>query len=80
MRVILHRVADHVGHLVEPAVVHLPQAVQDATLHRLQSVVLVRDGALEDDVTRVVEEVVVVHPPNGNNVLHLPRVRALVFA
>ena len=72
--VVLHRVPDDVGHLVETAVVHLAQAVQDSALHRLQAVVLVRYGAFEDDVARVIEEVVVVHPPNGNDVLHLPRV------
>ena len=46
VRMVLHRVADDVGDLVETAVVHLAQAMQDPALHGLQPVVLVRDGAL----------------------------------
>ena len=80
MGVKLHRVADDVGHLVKAPVVHFTQAVQDAALDGLQSVVLVWDGTLKDDVARVIEEVVVVHPPNGNDVLHLPRFRGRFVA
>ena len=64
VRMILHRVADHVRDLVVAAVVQLVQRVHDAPLHRLQAVVDVRHRALEDDVARVVEEpvrVVLVH-------------------
>ena len=80
MRVVLHRVPDDVGHLVEPPIVHFPQAVKDAALNGLQAIVLVRNGAFENDVAGVIEEIVVVHPPNGNDVLHLSRLRSRVFA
>ena len=60
VRVELHRRADDVGDLVEAAVVHVPERVQDAALHRLQAVVDVRHRAVEDDVAGVVEEPVAV--------------------
>ena len=60
VRVKLHRRADDIGDLVEAAVVHVPEGVEDAALHRLQAVVDVRHGAVEDDVAGVVEEPVAV--------------------
>jgi hypothetical protein len=60
VRVELHRGADDVGDLVEAAVVHVPEGVEDAALDGLQAVVDVRDGAVEDDVARVVEKPVAV--------------------
>ncbi len=57
VRVILHAVAHHVGHLVELAVVHLHQRVKDAPLHGLEPVVQVRDGPVLDDVGRVFQKV-----------------------
>jgi hypothetical protein len=48
--------ADDVGDLVEAAVVHFLQRVEDAALDGLEAVVDVRDGALEDDVAGVVEK------------------------
>ena len=57
VRVQLHGFADHVGHLVEAAVVHVGERLQDAPLHRLEAVVGVRDGPLADDVGGVVEEI-----------------------
>ena len=53
----LHGLADDVGHLVELAVVHLVQGVEDAPLHRLAAVPQVGDGPVDDDVARVLEEV-----------------------
>src|SRR4030042_2049869 len=53
----LHRLADDVGDLVELAVVHLVQRVEDAALHGLAPVPQAGDGPVHDDVTRVVEEV-----------------------
>ena len=77
--VVLHRVADDVGHLVETAVVHFTQAVQNAPLHGFQAVVLVRHCTLEDDVTGVVEEVVVVHATDRDHPLHLSRFACAFF-
>ena len=57
VRVELHRVADDVGDLVEAAVVHLGQRRQDAPLHRLEAVAQIGDRAVEDDVARVLDEV-----------------------
>jgi len=57
VRVELHRLADHVGHLVVAAVVHLEERVQQAALHRLEAVAEVGDGAVEDGVAGVVDEV-----------------------
>ena len=67
MRVVLHGVADDIGDLVEPPIVHFVEAVQDAALHRLQAIVLVRNGPFEDDVRSVIQEVVVVHPGDLND-------------
>ena len=58
VRVELHRVADDVGHLVEAAVVHLEQRVHDPPLDGLQAVPQLRDRAVEDEVARVLDEVV----------------------
>ncbi len=57
MGVVLHALADDVGHLVELAVVHLGERVQDAPLHRLEPVVDVGNGPVLDDVGGVVEEI-----------------------
>ena len=65
MRVELHRGADDVGDLVEAAVVHVPERVEDAALDGLQAVVDVRDRAVEDDVAGVVEEPVAVAAASG---------------
>ena len=67
VRVVLHGVTDDVGDLVEPPVVHFVEAVQDAALHRLEAVILVRHGPFEDDVRGVIQEVVVVHPGDLND-------------
>src|SRR5262249_13942384 len=48
---------DHVGDLVEQAVVHREQRVQDAPLHRLAAVAQVGQRAVEDRVARVLQEV-----------------------
>ena len=56
VRVILHRMADHVGDLDEPAVVLLAQGPEDAPVHGLQTIREMRDGAVADDVGRVFEK------------------------
>ena len=58
----LHRFAHHVGYFVVPAVVHALHGVQDAPLNRLQTVLDMGHGALQNDVRGVVEKPVLVHP------------------
>ena len=53
VRVERHRATDDIGDLMKTPVVHVPQRMQNPALHRLQAVVDVRDGAVEDDVARV---------------------------
>ena len=50
MRVKLHGMSYDVGHLIVPPVVHAFHGVQDAALHRFQSVIDVGHGSLEDNV------------------------------
>ena len=59
VRMILHRMADHVGDLDEPPVVLFVQRPEDAPLHRLQAVGQIGDGAVADDVGGVVEKAAV---------------------
>ena len=59
--VILHRVADDVGHFIEAAVVLFLQRMEDAPLHGLQSIVDVRDGAFKDDVTGILQKPFGIH-------------------
>ena len=60
VRMEAHAGADDVGHLVESAVIHFPQRVQDAALHRFQTIVEMGNGAIEDDVAGVVEKPVAI--------------------
>jgi hypothetical protein len=57
VRMILHRVSDDVGDLDEAPVVLLLQRPEDATLHRLQTVLEIRNRAVANDVGRVLEKV-----------------------
>jgi hypothetical protein len=59
VRMVLHRVADDIGHLDEPAVVLFMQGPEDAPLHGLQAVGEVRDGAITDDIAGVIEKAAV---------------------
>ena len=52
-----HGLADHVGHLVETAVIHVVQGLQEPSLHRLEAVVDIGNGPFADDVGGVVEEI-----------------------
>ena len=61
VRVELHSVSHDVGHLVETAVVHTFHRVQNASLHRLQTVADMRNGALQNHVAGIVEEPILVH-------------------
>ena len=59
--VILHRVADDVGHFVETTVVFFLQRMEDAPLHGLQSIIDVRDGTFKDDVAGVFQKPFGIH-------------------
>src|SRR3546814_12160265 len=52
--VVFHGIADHVGGLVEPAIVHLLQRMQDAPLYGLESIVDMGYGPVKDDVGGVI--------------------------
>ena len=60
VRMVAHALAHRVGHLVELAVVHFVQRMQDAALHGLEPVVEVGDGPVLDDVGGVFEIIVIV--------------------
>ena len=53
----LHGLADHVGHLLEPAVIHIMQRLQDAALYRFQAVTHVRNGTLFDYIRGILHEI-----------------------
>ena len=59
--VVLHGLADDVGHLVEAAVVDRLHGVEDASLHGFEAILDVGHGALQNHVGGVVEEPVLVH-------------------
>ncbi len=61
VRVVFHGVADDVGDFAVAAIVEFIHGVEDAALDGFEAVVEVGDGAFEDDVARVVEEVVGIH-------------------
>ena len=63
VRMKVHRVADDVRHLVGAPVVHLIERPEHPALHRFETVVDIRNGAVLDDVTRVFQEVPVHHHP-----------------
>ena len=60
MRMVVHGVAHDARHLVETAVVHLVHGMQNAALHRLEAVLEVGHGAVENRIARVVQEPAVV--------------------
>ena len=60
MRVILHTLADDIGHLVEALVVHLMQRMQDPPLHRLQPIIKMRNRPLLDGIRGVLDVILVV--------------------
>ena len=57
VRMVLHGLADDVGDLVETAVVHLPERMEDAPLHRLEPIVDIGNGPILDDIGGILEEV-----------------------
>ena len=60
VRVVVHGVAHDARHLVEAAVVHLVHGMQNAALHRLEAVLEIGHGAVENRIARVVQEPAVV--------------------
>ena len=58
---VLHGLADDISHLDELTTIHPLEVVQDTALYRLEPVVDMRYGSLEDDVGGVVEEPCLVH-------------------
>ena len=61
MRVKLHGVSHDVGHLVVASVVHALHGVHDTSLHRLEAILDVGNGTLQNNIRSVVEEPVLVH-------------------
>ena len=62
MRVKTHRRADHIGHLMETPVVHIPQRVEHPTLHGLQPIIDMRNRTIENHVARILEIPLTVMP------------------
>ena len=60
MRMVVHGVAHDTCHLVETAVVHLVHGMQNAALYRLEAVLKIGHGAVENRIARVVQEPAVV--------------------
>ena len=63
--VVLHGLSDDIGYFVVAAIVHFLHRVKDAALYRLEPVLYGRDGAFQDNVGGVVQEVILVHPLEG---------------
>ena len=76
VRVKLHRFACNVRHLVVATVVHSLHRVENAALHGFQTVVKVRNGALQNHIGGIVQKPILVHPGEGMHV-HLVVLDAL---
>ena len=61
MRMKLHGVTHDIGHLIISTIIHALHGVQNASLHRLESILDMGHGTLQDDVGSIVEEPVLVH-------------------
>ena len=61
VRMELHGVSHDVSHLVEATVVHALHRVENASLHRFQTVLDVGNGTLKNHVGGVVEKPVLIH-------------------
>ena len=67
-----HRATHHIRDFVKPPVVHVPQRVENAPLHRLEAVVDVRHRAIENHIARVFEKpAAITHRQRRILVLHL---------
>ena len=61
VRMILHRMADHIGHLDKTTVVLLMQRPENTALHGFQTIGQIRNRAVADDIAGVIEKTAV-HP------------------
>ena len=78
VRVVLHRIPHNVGHFVIAAIVHPVHGVQDAALHRLQSVHHMRHSSLQNHIRGVLQVVIPEHLLNDARVLR-KRYRCVLF-
>lgn len=60
MRVIGHGTANDGGHFLVASVVIFEKGMQNAALDRLEPVLVIRNGTVEDNIASVVEEPTVV--------------------
>lgn len=56
MRMILHRMADDIGHFNKPSVVLVMQGPKNSSLHRFQAVGEIGNGPITNDVAGVFKE------------------------
>ena len=71
MRMVFHRVAHDVGHLVEATIVEFVHRVQDAALHGLQTVLNGGHGSFKDDIRSIVEKPVLEHALQGDDMMFI---------
>ena len=60
VRMIFHRITDHIGHLMKTAVIHLDQRMQNPPLHRFQPVIQMRNGTVFNNIRSVFQKVFIV--------------------
>ena len=61
VRMVFHRMADDVGHLVVTAVVKLLHGMKNPPLNRFQSVGNLRHRPFQDHIRRIIQEPALVH-------------------
>ena len=66
---ILHGLANDVRHFMIPSVGHLAQGMSEATLHGFQPVLNRGNGAFENHVGGVIQEIIFVHIAQRNHVV-----------
>ena len=55
----LHGFSDHIGNLLETAIIHIIQGLQNTTLNRLQAVTHVRDGTFFNYIGSILHEILI---------------------
>ena len=58
MRMEFHRIADDVGDLVKTPIAHAKKRMQDASLNRFQSVAEFRNRAIQNEIARILDEMI----------------------
>ena len=71
VRVVFHRVTHDVGHLVVTPVLQFVHRVENTPLHRLEAVIDIREGAVEDNIGGVVQEPLPVHRLHKNDFMKI---------